>query len=155
MIDIDLTLSSFYNVDHINILKTVDGSAYTFKTSLTHGLTYTYSDLITKGGVYVYQAEIVFNNGTTILSDPSELIIENPGKALIWPNPVTQENYLHITSGGNSKFRLLNEIGKIVYEKELTRFEEEVDVESLPSGFYIYQLINSKGITDVGRIIKI
>jgi Subtilase family len=153
-IKVEFSVSSFYNVGHINILKTVNGSETIFKTVSTRGSAFSYSDFISEGGVYVYQAQIIFTNGSTIFSDAKEIIIESPGKAIIWPNPVTPDDYLHIISEGNSIFRISNEIGEVVYEKELRLIEEEIDMESLGSGLYIYQLIGAHGITDVGRIIK-
>lgn len=154
-IKVELSLSSFYNVDHVNILKTVNGNESIFKTIFTRELSYSFFDLLSEGGIYIYQAQIIFGNGATLLSDVVELTIQNPGKAILWPNPITQDDYLHIVSEGNGILRIINEVGVIVFEKELSLFLEEIDIESLRPGLYIYQLINGSGVTDVGRIIKL
>ena len=108
-----------------------------------------------ESGVLIYQAQIVFSNGSAVLSDPVELTIEKPGKAVIWPNPVSKNDYLNIISEGNATFRIFSQIGEIIYEKKLTLLKDELDIESLPTGLYFYQLMNGKTITDTGRIIKL
>jgi hypothetical protein len=154
-IEIKLSLSSTYNIDRIEILKTVNGVKSVFKTTSVHELNYSFLDFILSGGVYIYQLQIVFNNGSTLLSSPVQLIIEKPGQAVIWPNPVTQNDYLNITSEGKGIFRIVSQVGEIIYEKKLTLLEDQIDIEPLPSGLYFYQLINGKAITDTGRIIKL
>jgi hypothetical protein len=154
-IEINLSLSSFYDVDHVTILKTVNGVQSIFTTITTPELIYEFLDLTTASGIHTYQAQIVFSNGLSLLSDPVELIIEEPGKVILWPNPVTPEDYLNIISEGNRTFRILNQLGEVVLEKELTLLKDELDIDRLPSGLYIYQLLNHKTITDTGRIIKL
>jgi hypothetical protein len=154
-IEVNLSLSSFYHVDHVDILKTVNGSQSIFKTITTAELTYEFLDLTPESGIYTYQAQIVFNNSLSLLSDPIELIIEDPGKVILWPNPVTKEDYLNIISEGDRTFRILNQLGEIVFQKELTLLKDELDIDALPAGLYFYQLLNNKAITDTGRIIKL
>jgi hypothetical protein len=153
-IEVNLSLSSFYNVDRVEILKTVNGSSSIFKTSTTPELTYKFLDLTPEGGVYTYQAKLVFTNGLTLLSDPVQIVLEDPGKVILWPNPVTQEDYLNVISEGDRIFRIINQLGKVVFEKKLTVLKDELDIEFLPSGLYFYQLLNEKMVTDTGRIIK-
>jgi hypothetical protein len=154
-IEIKLSLSSLFNIDHINIVKTVNGIESVFKTFLPRELNYSFSDLLSDGGFLTYQVKIVFKNGPPLLSDTIELIIESQGKVVVWPNPVTQNDYLHIISDGNSTFRILSPLGEIIYEQKLTLFKDEIDIESLPTGLYFYQLLNGATILDTGRIIKL
>ncbi|MBK5279940.1 MAG: S8 family peptidase [Bacteroidia bacterium] len=154
-IEIKLSLSSFYHVDHITILKIVNGREVILSTILTDELDYTFVDFIQESGVYTYQAKISFKNNATLLSDPAELIIESLGKAILWPNPVTSDDYLNIISEGNVTFQIINQVGQIVYDKELTVLKNELDIDLLPAGFYIYQLLIGKTIKDTGRIIKL
>ncbi len=154
-IEIQLSLSSFYNVDQITILKIVNGRETLFSTILTDELDYTVTDLIKESGIYTYQAKISFNNNSTLLSDPAEVIIESLGKAILWPNPVTSADYLNIISEGNVTFQILNQVGQIVYDKELTLLKNELDIDLLPAGLYFYQLIIGKIVKDTGKIIKL
>ncbi len=151
---IKLSLSSLHNVDHIEILKTVNGSETVFERISPNALDYSLTDFVLESGVLVYQARIVFSHGSAVLSDPVELTIELPGKAVIWPNPITKNDYLNIVSGGNATFRIFSQVGEIIYEKKLTLLKDELDIESLPKGLYFYQLTNGKTITDTGRVIK-
>lgn len=153
-VTVDLSLSSFYNVDYVEILKTVNGSASVFKTISTSELNYEFLDLIDASGVYTYQAKIYFTNGSSLLSNNVEIIFEAPGQVILWPNPVTQEDYLNIISQGDRTFRILNQLGEIVIEKELTLLKDELDIDRLAAGLYFYQLLHNSKITDTGRIIK-
>jgi hypothetical protein len=102
-----------------------------------------------------YQAEILFKNGAKILSDIIEVPIEEKGKAIIYPNPVTSEGDLNIISeGGGLKFRVLDVLGKIILEKEIELVEDAIDVVDLSPGLYLYELISADGIKDTGRFVK-
>jgi hypothetical protein len=154
-IEIKMALSSLHNIDHINILKTVNGVETILKTFVPDQLNYSISDFTLKGGITIYQAQIVFKNSSVLLSDAVELTIEGKGKVVIWPNPVTSNDYLNIISDGDATFRILSQVGEIVYEKKLTLLEDELDIDALPSGLYFYQILNGKTTTDTGRIIKL
>lgn len=154
-VDINLILSSFYNIDHVNILKMTNGIESVLKTISSHELVYSFSDETIEEGELIYQVQIVFKNSTLLLSDPVKLIIERSGRVIIWPNPITATDYLNVVSEGNARFVILNPVGEILYEKELTLFNEEIDIEFLSSGLYFYQLKNGDAVTDAGRIIKL
>lgn len=156
-IKIDLSLSSWFDVDHINITKTARGISSLLKKLLpSNSLTIELVDSELIPEVMSYQAEVVFKNGTKIISDKVNIVLEPKGKALLFPNPVTSNDDLTILSAGDdSKFRITDLLGRLVYEKELKEIQEPIDVLNLPTGFYLYQLISSSGsVNDSGRFIK-
>jgi hypothetical protein len=153
---VQLAMSSWYQVDHTIIFKTANGVKTVFKNLLpgnVRSLDFFDTELVP--GTVAYQAEITFKNGSKILSDVNELIIEGKGKAILYPNPVTSDSYLNIQSqGGKQKFRVLDLLGKIVFETELELIAEQIDTVNLPAGLYIYQLLTQEKVTDVGRFVK-
>jgi Subtilase family/Secretion system C-terminal sorting domain len=152
---VQLSLSSLHQIDHITIFKTINGIKNIFKELSPGKLVLDFYDTELLQGTMAYQAEITFKNGTKIRSDIIELIIEGKGKALLYPNPVTASSDLNILSGGaGQKFKILDLLGKILFEKELELVVEPIDLIDLPSGLYLYQVQSQGKVTDAGRFIK-
>lgn len=153
---VQLQLSSWYQVDHINILRTIRGSQSIFK-KIEPGklLALDFYDTELQAGTMTYQAEITLQNGVKILSDIIEIPIEEKGKAILYPNPITTDSDLTILSeGGGLQFRILDLYGRTLYEKELDLVMDAIDVVNLPAGMYVYQLLSQGNVTDIGRFIK-
>lgn len=71
---------------------------------------------------------------------------------ILYPNPAT--NILNIatqTGFFNSEFEIKNTLGQTVIKSV---FKQEIDVSSLASGFYTFQLTNSNNQTFVNKFIK-
>jgi len=155
-IRIQLQLSSWYQVKHITILRTTNGNTDVFKNTAEGKLLFfDFYDTELQPGTMIYQAEIVLQSGIKILSDLIEITIEEKGKAIIFPNPITSNSDLTILSaGGGETFRILDLFGRIVFEKELELVADAIDVIHLPAGVYIYHLISEGTITDTGKFIK-
>ncbi len=152
---IRLSMSSWYQVEKISIYKTIGGIQSIFK-NLTSGksLQVELFDPQLVPGIMAYQAEITFRNGKKIFSDVAEVVIEEKGRAILYPNPVTANSDLNILSAGGVTFKVLDQLGRLVFEKKLINVEEVVDLINLPTGLYFYQLLSNEGVTDKGRFIK-
>jgi hypothetical protein len=155
-VKIQLSMSSWHNVDHVTIFKTVNGAQTEFaKAYNSKDLPLFFLDGILIPGSMTYQAEIFFTNGLTIFSDSIEVPIEGKGKTIIYPNPVSSsDSDLNIISAGTGTFRVLDIYGRILLEKNIKLFEDAVDVVDLPSGLYVYQLLSNGQATDTGRFVK-
>jgi hypothetical protein len=82
--------------------------------------------------------------------------IEERGKALVYPNPVTSESYLNILSeGGGLQVRILDCFGRALIVKTLELVVESIDTSDLAAGFYFYQIIDQDKINVTGKIIKL
>ncbi len=150
-----LSMSSWYQIEKIIVYKTIGGIQSLFKT-LTPGKSLQI-DLFDTGlvpGKMAYQAEITFRNGKKIFSDVAEVVIEEKGRAILYPNPVTTNSDLNILSAGGVTFKVLDQLGRLVFEKKLIKVEEVIDLINLPTGLYFYQLLSNEGVTDKGRFIK-
>lgn len=153
---VQLHLSSWYMVDHINIFRTSHGNKSIFKNILPgKSLALDFYDTELQAGTMSYQAEITLRNGSKILSDIMDVPIEEKGKAIVFPNPVTSSSDLSILSeGGGLTFKILDLYGRVLFEKELELVMDAIDVVNLPAGMYIYHLLSQGSITDTGRFIK-
>jgi len=156
-VKVTISLSSWYNVDHLIIYKTAGGIKTVYKTyqpgELLQFSLYD-ADLMT--GIMVYQAELIFKSGNNLLSDVSEVPIEEKGKAIVYPNPVTSENYLNILSeGGGLQVRILDCFGRALIVKTLELVVESIDISDLATGFYFYQIANQGKVNVTGKIIKL
>lgn len=153
---VQLQLSSWYQVDRVIIFRTTNGNKSIFK-DITPGksLTLDFYDTELQAGTMTYQAEITLRNGVTILSDIIEVPIEEKGKVILYPNPVTTDSDLTILSEGSGlQFRILDLYGRVLFEKELNYVMDAIDVLNLPAGMYVYHLLSQGSITDTGRFIK-
>lgn len=156
-VKIQLSLSSWYNVDHVALFKTVNaGTQTSFKIiSPSNSFQFSYFDFDLVPGAMTYQAQIFFKNGLTILSDPIEIPIEEKGKVILYPNPVSASGSdLNIISEGIGIFRVLDVFGRTIIEKNIQLFDDVLDVVNLPTGLYIYQLVSGDKVTDTGRFVK-
>ncbi|MDZ4716010.1 MAG: S8 family peptidase [Cytophagales bacterium] len=155
-VKVHLSLSSWHRVDHVTIHKTHRQDKRIFKTLAPGNLIdLDFSDAELLPGTMTYQAEIVFQNGNRLMSPPAVVTIEEKGKAILFPNPVSQNDDLHILSeGGGQLFRILEPLGKTVFEKELHLVLDAIDIGELPVGMYYYQLVSQGKVTDTGRFIK-
>ncbi|MEY4930797.1 MAG: hypothetical protein RI909_1521 [Bacteroidota bacterium] len=153
---VQLQISSWYRIDHISIIKTTNGLASIINNiAAGESLILDFTDNDLQSGLMTYQAEIVFQDGRKIVSDLIEILVEEKGKAIIYPNPVTTSTDLTIlTEGGGITFRILDLFGRVVFEKKLTLVEDAIDVFHLPAGVYLYQLVSLQRITDTGKFVK-
>ncbi len=153
---VQLQLSSWYQVDHVTLFRTTHGNKSIFKNiKPDESLTVEFYDTELQAGTMTYQAELTLQNGVKILSDIIEIPIEEKGKVILYPNPITTDSDLMILSeGGGLQFKILDLYGRVLFEKELALVMDAIDVINLPAGTYLYQLIAQGNVTDIGRFIK-
>jgi hypothetical protein len=154
-VQVDVSLGSLYKIQTINILKENGETKTTIVSLLPDQLEIIFTDQDLIAGKTEYWAEIVLQNGVKVLSQPVPIIIEKSGTAVLWPNPVTDNDYLKIISSGKGEFRLTNSMGQILFSKNLTLLEDELDLSGLMPGLYLYQILDETGVTSTGRIIKL
>jgi hypothetical protein len=87
----------------------------------------------------------------------SSVFIESEGKAVLFPNPVTNDSDLTVvTEGGGLKFKILDYQGKLLSSHDLELRIEQFDVSKLIPGLYMFQLENTDNdVIDSGRFIKL
>jgi len=153
-VEVKLDLSTTSNIRKIDILKFYNGNQEIFKElNQGFGRSISLTDTLLHPGTMGYKAILYFENGNTIESDLVEIYVQNPKRAILFPNPVS-DGYLSVLSdGGGLKLRLFSRNGKFLLEKELDFNVEEVIVQDFRSGLYLYQLVDGKKVIDTGKLI--
>ncbi len=156
-VEIHLNISTSFHIDQILIYKTVHDQQKIFATlDPSEKLQFILYDPELISGWMNFQAELFFTDGTRLKSDVSSVFIESKGKAILYPNPVTNNSDLRIiTEGAGLKINILDSSGKILITKNIENLTELLDVSELSSGLYLYQLVDENKIIDSGRFIKI
>ncbi|HXR81227.1 MAG TPA: T9SS type A sorting domain-containing protein, partial [Saprospiraceae bacterium] len=104
-------------------------------------------------GVNVVQVDYK-DNGIQIAVEP---VIQNQMELIISPNPVsnTATFTLKNIEPGQYTLHLVNMNGQRVWSKEINSVSEQVSLEKLSSGIYLYQLLDaSQQMKVAGKVVK-
>jgi len=152
---ITLNLSTSANIEHVEVLKSVNASEELLTDIVPEGQTsFVLSDPDLDPGLMTYQAILYFKDGTTLRSDESSLYIEIPGKLLLFPNPATDPYINLLSSGTGQLLQITDDQGKLVLEKKLEESFEYIIVQDFREGLYLYRLMEGKKVVDTGKFIK-
>jgi hypothetical protein len=155
-VTLQLRLSTYANIDNIKIYKIVQGDTVIIaSTAPNNNTVFEFSDNDLMPGSIQYQAEVTLKNGVVIRSSNVEVIIETKNKAVVFPNPITDNETLNIlTEGQGLTLEIINNIGQLVLFANLELTLDVLDLSKLPTGMYLYKLIRNGSILDTGKIIK-
>ena len=88
----------------------------------------------------------------------SEELTQNGITVAVFPNPVQNTFRLSLSEnieGQKLKLRIIDSFGKIVKEQSHFNQTDDIDVQTIPSGFYFLQLSNEKKIVAFSKFVKI
>lgn len=155
-VKIRLDLGTVVNIDHITIYKTTDQEQVLATQVPGSSQDFQWFDDQLIAGTMQYQAEVVLQDGTAILSDPSTLNIETKGKAILFPNPVSAGEPLTILSeGAGFTITIFDNMGSAVHSQRLLDVLDVVNLPALRPGLYLYQFQDPAGkIVYGGKFIK-
>lgn len=156
-IQVRLILSTTINIDHVVILKSFDETKDAVLSSFVpDGKTeFMIKDPSPESGLIRYRAVLFFQDGTFRESEVSELFIPEEGKAILFPNPLINENYLNVlSSGSGQQLQILDRNGRLLVEKELLFKVDYLLLHDLREGLYLYRLMEGKKILDTGKFLK-
>ncbi|MFY0607855.1 MAG: S8 family peptidase [Cyclobacteriaceae bacterium] len=155
-VKLQLDLSTEIEIESINVFKFNDRSPSQSVASIVPdgNLSYTFIDNSADPGLIGYTAELNFIDGSKIISDTSNILVDDPGKVILFPNPAT-EDFINILSSGNG---LLLEItdskGALILEKRLDFRVEFIILKDFLEGLYYYRLFNEGKQLDSGKFVK-
>jgi hypothetical protein len=155
-VTVQLRLSTTFKVRAITVFrKYTDQTEIWQTTDLISGTSWEWNDDSLLPGRNQYWTEVLLEDGTRLRSDISEVFIEEKNKAILFPNPVEQDEYLRVLSeGGSLRFSIWQSQGEFVRSQNLVLRVEPVDLSDLPPGVYFYQLERSGKVIDSGRFMK-
>jgi len=98
--------------------------------------------------VYTYPTDITLSiSDNTFLNTESSFIVYQNRNSSIW-NIQTKNLDLN-----NANVKIINFLGVTVLSKEINSSSTEIDLGSVPSGFYIVQMTNNNAVVDSKKII--
>jgi hypothetical protein len=155
-VQLSLDLSTENEVSSIEIFKSYDNikGEKAFDITPSGFASYLVSDSSINSGLVQYVAVLSFANGKKIFSDTISLLVDNPGKVILYPNPSTQGYIYILSSGTGQRLQILDSRGKLVLEKDLEFREEEIILKDFRQGIYYYRLMDDNKKVDEGKFIK-
>jgi uncharacterized repeat protein (TIGR01451 family) len=119
------------------------------------------------GSVILNEAGIYFDINPVVMTNVVEDIIGSPesvpvigggnnnskDKVIIFPNPASDELTLKTTPNAYTSFTIINTLGQLVMEQEITGTQTVINVKSLPSGVY-YISLRGDNVNSVEKFVK-
>jgi hypothetical protein len=152
---IQLRLSTSLHVKMISIYKSIGSRRALFSSFKPESLNYTFYDNELVPGATQYQAEVILHNGKTVLSEISEVFIEDQGRAILFPNPADNDELKILSEGSGCRLKILDNTGKTLIIKDLEYVLDTAEINNLSPGIYLFQLEKDGNLIDAGKFIKL
>lgn len=153
---VSLMLSTAWEVERIVIYRSVgEGEEVLIETSPA-GTRYRWLDDGFHPGINAYRAEVTLKDGTRIMSETSEVLIEPKDGAVLFPNPLPQGELLNVLSEGSGLVITITDMtGRARHEQILQSTHENLNVENFAQGIYMYHLIRKGKLIGAGKLVKL
>lgn len=153
---LELFIGSNYQVTSISFEKLTSGVfVEIYRTAATGNFDYSFLEDSLKKGLQKFRAMITLANGNVIYSDEVYVYIPGERKYLLLPVPVGKERILKLFTliPEGEIFQLIDMSGRIVFSTLITTAEQTLSLHKLPSGQYIYRIINQNKQVSNGKLI--
>lgn len=154
--ELTLELGTTYHVKSISFEKqTSNGFRLLDKQTTITGFQYQSLDKFVTPGTNTYRAVVELTDGRFIYSTFAIIYFVGSSSAVIYPNPVQQNGSLTILSkqDGQLIFQLIDNMGRLVLQKQLVDSPEQLSLLNLPGGIYHYRLLRDAKKVQSGSII--
>lgn len=102
---------------------------------------YSLTDNVPLTGVNYYRLKQIDIDGSFKYSKVASVNFERPKQVIVFPNPVSDRLFISLPERSNfSSVRIMDATGKLVLQKDISSSAIELDVRSLPKGWYVIQL---------------
>ncbi|SOD11821.1 T9SS type A sorting domain-containing protein [Pedobacter xixiisoli] len=144
------------------ISRSVDGENYSLVTKIAgkinsaEPLSYSYTDQTVNGGNYYYKLEQEDLNGEINYLATQVVKIDLAGGSInVYPNPTAGKITVALTTGGYSKYSVINLQGTAVLQGSIHKADQQVSLNltGLAKGTYIIKLTGIAG-NEFSRVIK-
>ncbi len=149
-----LQLSTIDKIEHIEVVNMHHGESTLLATVVPESLSIEVEDEANLPGRNQYQATLHFVDQSTLVSDMSELYLEDPGKAILFPNPSTSSTLNILSDGTGQTIRIYDQNGRFLFQKELFYTYDELIIYDLEPGNYFYRLLEFEEEIGRGRFVK-
>lgn len=151
-----LQLGTTYQVEKVHFERSLNGSFIPFHTiEDRESSSINFLDPEARQGVNEYRARLELANGQELLTEPALVYFLTELPFIVFPNPVSRNEDLHVFSkdfeGEKVFLEIYNLPGQIVMERELISERDPVSVEDLGPGMYFY-ILRSGRIRRSGKI---
>jgi hypothetical protein len=153
--NLKVEFSTLKQVSYIIFQKLTDGifqDLYSFIPFETN-LKYQYQNLLEQGE-NTYRMKVIFQNNAEGYSNSETVFVFGENEYIIYPNPIRKYDHLKfkIKNPSDEIWQLYNGFGALVLQKELKNIEES-ETMNLPSGMYLYRILNGKKVMASGKLV--
>jgi hypothetical protein len=151
-----LELGSKVRIKRVLIEK-LSATGFTVLTQFTgiNDLQLRTTDATLHAGSNQYRAVLELMDGRMIYSDIATLYYTGSKPAAVYPNPVLQNGTLTILTEQREdvQFQLIDTYGRVVLQKKLTDYPEQVYLHNLQKGMYYFRLLQKNKKVQTGTLL--
>lgn len=154
--ELKLLLGTTYNIKSILFEKqTATGFSLIEKQTVINGLTYLSLDKKIHPGSNIYRVVLELTDGRLITTPVAIIYFIGETTAVIYPNPVQRNGSVTILSKLEDQlfFQLIDNLGRVVLQKQLTDELQQISTNNLQKGIYYYRIIKKDRKVQTGRLI--
>ncbi len=150
-----LELGTTYQVKSIRFEKqTTTGFRLVEKITTINGLQYQSIDPSIIPGSNIYRAVIELTDGRLIYSSTAIIYFVGTNPAVVYPNPVQRNGSLTVLAENEAlQFQLIDNNGRVVLQKKLTDYPQQLSLLNLPKGIYYFRLMKDNRKVQSGVVI--
>jgi hypothetical protein len=154
--ELRLELGTMLRIKSIGFEKqAANGFVLLDKTTNITGLQYNSIDKTIRPGSYIYRAVLELTDGRLIYSSTAIIYFVGANPAVVYPNPVQRNGSLTVLAEQDEalQFQLIDNYGRVVLQKQLTDYPQQISLLNLSKGIYYFRLLKKNKKVQSGRLI--
>lgn len=119
----------------------ITDSAFTYSPTT---FTLTYSSVVINDSLFIPVPVVTNQPNSFICSSTTNITQPKKLQCQLFPNPVDDNTKIVVSENKIFKFIAYDIFGKVIFEREISSLETEIEFSKIPNGIYFYQLSNSE-----------
>jgi hypothetical protein len=151
-----LLLSTTYNIKSVSFEKYfANGFTLLDKQAAANKTIYQFTDQTLIAGTNLYRAVIELSDGRKIISDTASLFFAKNKAAVIYPNPALVNGFVTVLTEQDDEviFQLIDNIGRVVLQKQIKDYPEQISLSGLQRGIHYYRLLKKNKKIQTGILL--
>jgi hypothetical protein len=105
--------------------------------------------------INLYRAVIELSDGRKIISDTASLFFAKNKAAVIYPNPALVNGFVTVLTEQDDEviFQLIDNIGRVVLQKQIKDYPEQISLSGLQRGIHYYRLLKKNKKIQTGILL--